>query len=334
MAAQGPYNPNGGMPQGQMPPQMPPGMSPQMQQQMQQMQAKQARRGTSKAVPIVVSAGLAVGVFCGLLFGVGVDKGEAAPPSKSHPMKKADGTDEVPAALQPTVNEGPKTPPKTGSATPAVASTGSGSAAEGSGSAVAAVAKPKLVIEIAPDTIAAGAKITVDGKEITGTSLEYEVDAATNKAKSPNVVVTVKAQGYKDAEQKVSLDGDTTVKFEMVKGKSTLPKDVAGAGSGSAATTTAAAGSAASPATTPATTTPPAGTQTAAKTTPPTTTTTPPTGTQAKTGTTPPTGTQAKTGTTPGTGSAAKTGTTPPTGTHHGNHNGSAKKPPGGLIDI
>src|SRR3954468_21673179 len=76
------------------------------------------KRGTSKAVPVVVSAGLAVGVFCGLLFGVGVDKGEAAPPSTSHPMKKSgdDGAKEVPEALKPTVNEGPKKEPaKTGS---------------------------------------------------------------------------------------------------------------------------------------------------------------------------------------------------------------------------
>jgi hypothetical protein len=302
---------------------MMPGMQ-QMQQPQQltpaQMIAqKPIKRGTSKAVPVVVSAGLAVGVFCGLLFGVGVDKGEAAPPSKSHPMKK-DGTPDtdVPAALQPTVNDGPKKdPPKAGSdsgSAVAAAGSGSGSAApavgSGSGSAVAAVAKPKLAIELAPNDIAAGAKILVDGKEITGTSLEYEVDPATNKAKTPSVVVTVKAQGYKDAEQKVALDGDTTVKFEMVKGKSTLPKDPAvAAGSGSAA-----------PATTPPATTPPANTA-AAK--PPVTT--PPGNTAAAK---PPVTTPPVTTPPANTGSAAK----PPVH-HHNPGNGSAKKP-GGLIDI
>ena len=46
------------------------------------------RRGTSKAMPVVVSAGLAVGVFCGLLFGVGTGKSSAAPgPSKGNNVK-------------------------------------------------------------------------------------------------------------------------------------------------------------------------------------------------------------------------------------------------------
>ncbi len=318
MAGQGPYNPNGGgMPPGQMPPGMMPGMSPPQQPQQltpaQMIAQKPIKRGTSKAVPVVVSAGLAVGVFCGLLFGVGVDKGEAAPPSTSHPMKK-DGTPDtdVPTALQPTVNEGPKKdPPKAGSDSgSAVAAAGSGSAApaagSGSGSAVAAVAKPKLVIEVSPSD-AAGAKILVDGKEITGASLEYELDPATNKAKTPSVVVTVKAPGYKDAEQKVSLDGDTTVKFEMVKGKSTLPAVAAGSGS-------------AAPATTPPATTPPANTA-AAK--PPATT--PPANTAAAK---PPLTTPPATTPPANTGSAAK----PPVH-HHNPGNGSAKKP-GGLIDI
>jgi len=193
------------------------------------------------------------------------------------------------------------------------------------------VAKPKLIIEITPDTVASGAHILVDGKEITGASLEYEVDAATNKAKTPNVVVTVKAQGYKDGEQKVSLEGDTTVKFEMVKGKSTLPKEVAAAGSGSGSATTAAGPGSGSAATTTAakTGTGSTGTGTGSATT-----------TAAKTGTgSTGAGTgSAKTNTgNPGTGS---TNTGNP-GTHHTNTNtnpgtgkGSAKKPTGGLIDI
>src|SRR6476620_8117833 len=46
------------------------------------------RRGTSKAVPVVVSAGLAIGVFCGLLFGVGTGKDEAhASPAKGNDVK-------------------------------------------------------------------------------------------------------------------------------------------------------------------------------------------------------------------------------------------------------
>ena len=326
MAGSGPYNPMGGQPPG-MPPQglppgqMPPGMMPGMQpQQPQQMMPppKPVRQGTSKAVPVVVAAGLAVGVFCGLLFGLGTDRGEAAPPSTGNNVKKTSesGSGDVPVALQPKVNPLPekKAGSGSGSAEAAVGGgSGSGSAA-GSGSAVAAVTKPKLIIEITPDTVASGAHILVDGKEITGTSLEYEVDPATNKAKTPSVVVTVKAQGYKDGEQKVSLDGETTVKFEMVKGKSTLPKEVAGAGSGtgsgagSAAGTGVGSGSA----------------QTAA----------------TGTGTGSATATAVKTGTGTGTGSGTGSGAgSAKTGTHHtntgtGTGKGSGKKPPGGLIDI
>ena len=43
------------------------------------------RRGTSKAIPVVVSAGLAVGVFCGLLFGVGTGKNNA----RAAPLRRA-----------------------------------------------------------------------------------------------------------------------------------------------------------------------------------------------------------------------------------------------------
>jgi hypothetical protein len=98
-----------------------PQMSPQMNPSMQQMPMgarRPIRRGTSKAVPVVVSAGLAVGVFCGLLFGLGTGKDDAiAAPSKGNNVK-ADKTDEP----------------------------------------------------------AAGAKIVVDGKEITGTILELPAD--------------------------------------------------------------------------------------------------------------------------------------------------------------
>jgi hypothetical protein len=54
----------------------------------------QVKRGTSKAVPVVVSAGLAVGVFCGLLFGLGTGdavEAVAAPAPKTDKVKKADG---------------------------------------------------------------------------------------------------------------------------------------------------------------------------------------------------------------------------------------------------
>src|SRR2546423_6128527 len=52
--------------------------------------SRPARQGTSKAVPVVVSAGLAVGVFCGLLFGLGTGKAKASAPSSGSNIKKDD----------------------------------------------------------------------------------------------------------------------------------------------------------------------------------------------------------------------------------------------------
>src|SRR4051812_37428172 len=67
------------------------------------------RRGTSKIVPVVVSAGLAIGVFCGLLFGLGTKKVEADPQRATNGVKRAD--DSVPDPSMSAVT------PATGSAT-------------------------------------------------------------------------------------------------------------------------------------------------------------------------------------------------------------------------
>src|SRR4051812_21563792 len=74
------------------------------------------RQGTSKAVPVVVSAGLAVGVFCGLLFGVGTGKEASARSTSSAEAKdtkknEASAMPVVSAAVNPAV-----TPTATGSA--------------------------------------------------------------------------------------------------------------------------------------------------------------------------------------------------------------------------
>src|ERR1700748_1464613 len=46
------------------------------------------KRGVSRAVPVVVSAGLAVGVFCGLLFGLGTgDQTAQAEPAKGNNVR-------------------------------------------------------------------------------------------------------------------------------------------------------------------------------------------------------------------------------------------------------
>ncbi|HEX4455727.1 MAG TPA: hypothetical protein VH143_32930, partial [Kofleriaceae bacterium] len=132
------------------------------------------RRGTSRAVPVVVSAGLAVGVFCGLLFGLGT--GAEAKPSTGSNVKAHQDDD---STVTPVYANTPAT-------TKLAAKAGSGSAGGGIGSAMIAMAggsgagsgsamavAPKLMkvtIQIDPEAAGSAATITIDGKAITGAS--------------------------------------------------------------------------------------------------------------------------------------------------------------------
>jgi hypothetical protein len=209
-----------------------------------------AKQGTSRAVPVVVSAGLAIGVFCGLLFGLGIDKeAEAVTTTETTTTatapKKPDG--DVAAPFQPerknvTVPSlAPQVVNKDGTTAPAA---GSGSNAKtvaagtGSGSAEAAApAKPTKVngtlkIEVQPEGALKVAKVSIDGKEIDGVSYELDMTEmykdATKDLKDPaakkpevkkEVKVVVKASGFKDFTSKVDViaERDTTLKVEMQK---------------------------------------------------------------------------------------------------------------------
>ena len=188
MANPGPYPPMGHMQQ-MGGPQMPPlGMRPPM------------RQGTSKVVPVVVSAGLAVGVFCGLLFGLGT-KQIAEPVKASNGAKQSEESQIQTAAVSTGSAKAPVTTPTTPPA---------GSAAPSAGSATAAAAAPakpgKLTIEIKPDTAAASAKIFIDGRQLTtGTTADISFDPGT---KERTVKVVVQAAGYQEEQR------DETVKSE------------------------------------------------------------------------------------------------------------------------
>ncbi|HEX7704108.1 MAG TPA: PEGA domain-containing protein, partial [Kofleriaceae bacterium] len=176
----------------------------------------------SKAVPVVVSAGLAVGVFCGLLFGLGTgDPTASAAPAKGNNVHAAsdDPSGPAPAGLGATPAAAP--PPKAGSgggsSNPVATATGSaaGSAAgSGAGSAVAAktVDTAKLTIEVEPAAAAAVAKIQIDGKDITGTSIDLPAD-------KKSVKVSVTATGFHSVDKKVDVTGgsETKVQLELTK---------------------------------------------------------------------------------------------------------------------
>lgn len=209
-----------GYPQMQQNPMMggPQGMMPQPRPQ---------KRGVSRAVPVVVSAGLAVGVFCGLLFGLGTgDQTASAEPAKGNNVR---ATTEEPANGAAPAGVGATAalpaPPKAGSAAPATGSganpvavaTGSaGSAApatgSGAGSAVKAADMAKLTIEVEPAAAASVAKIQIDGKDITGTSIDLPGD-------KKSVKVSVTATGYHSIDKKVDVTGgsETKVQLELTK---------------------------------------------------------------------------------------------------------------------
>jgi hypothetical protein len=201
--------------------------------QMGMMPRPPARQGTSKMVPVVVSAGLAIGVFCGLLFGVGTGKHSAAAPEKaSNNAKRADDSFTPESMANPNVKIPDKNAPKAGSAAAVAARAGSDAA--GSGAAAEPVIKPtKLIVEIKPEAAAQNAKVFVDGKQIEGMSADIPLDPGTTKK---TVKVVVKAASYKDIDQEVDVEGESvTVKLELSKGRSTPTTSAAPPGAGGTA---------------------------------------------------------------------------------------------------
>lgn len=204
-----PYGPGAGM---QQRPMMPTG------------QQRLPKRGVSKAVPVVVSAGLAVGVFCGLLFGLGTGEAPAsAGPSKGNNLKTSVEKEVVPtpgaapAGLGATAALAPPKPAlDAGAAVVAATGSGAGSAAgaavptiaaagSGAGSAVAAT---KLTIEVEPAAAATIAKINVDGKDITGSSIDVTPD-------KKSVKVSVSATGYHSVDKKIDVIAGTEMKVQL-----------------------------------------------------------------------------------------------------------------------
>lgn len=192
----GPMQPMNGPPMGGPGPMGPGGPRPAM------LPRPPVRQGTSKMVPVVVSAGLAIGVFCGLLFGLGTKRATAAEPPKTADTKVA-AADPSAGSGAPTPAPTPSTPPPAATPPPAEP-------------AAPAKELTKLVVEIKPDEAAAVAKVYVDGAELSGTTTDIETGAGTKKVK-----VAVKATGFKDGEQEVDLEGESvTLKFDLPKGRS------------------------------------------------------------------------------------------------------------------
>ena len=213
--------PMGGPPMGGPPMGGPPmGMRPNPQMPM--------RHGTPKAVPVMVSAGLAIGVFCGLLFGVGTGdeaKADTKPKDKEFVGTKIEGTDEATTATGPT---GP-TPPK--SVTDGSKVTGTMKEPKGSGAVTGSATTPpngtgatptvvvptiklaKLTIIVKPDTVK-DAKITVDGTEVQSNLIDIPLGDKTKK----EILISIKAPGFKDVEKKLDVaEGEMEAVYELQK---------------------------------------------------------------------------------------------------------------------
>jgi hypothetical protein len=183
------------------------------------------RRGTSRAVPVVVSAGLAVGVFCGLLFGLGTgDKAEAKPSTGNNLKHETEGQVDpngLPVGTGATVGKQGVDKIANGSAGSGSAGGGIGSATiamagAGSGSAAGSAAPKtmKLTIDIDPDTAASVAVIKIDGKAITGKSTDVPPD-------TKQVHVQITADGYHSVDENLDVAGtggdEHDVKIKMNK---------------------------------------------------------------------------------------------------------------------
>jgi hypothetical protein len=188
------------------------------------------RRGAPKIVPVIMSAGLAIGVFCGLLFGVG-KKSEAVaaePPSGNNvkpttepaPAKAEPGS--APAGLGATAAKPP--PPAQGSGAKPGTAVAAGSAAPAPAPAppppTPAVVAPKtikLTVTLKPEAAMTDAKLIVDGIEAQGLTVDVPADKTSVK-------VEVKSTGFRSIDKKIELKGgDTAIEFEMAKRSTGTP---------------------------------------------------------------------------------------------------------------
>lgn len=201
MANPGPYPPMGG----QMQPMGGPPMGP------MGIPRPPLRQGTSRMVPVVVAAGLSVGVFCGLLFGLGT--GKHAEPIKATNGPRASAESQIQTAQ---VNTGTKIPERPPIAPPA--GSAAAAAAVGSAGSAGASAEPpttgKLTLEIKPDNVAQVARISVDGKPITGLSTDVAFEPGVTRR---TVKVLVQVPGYKDIERSLDVerDGESSLALDM-----------------------------------------------------------------------------------------------------------------------
>lgn len=171
--------------------------------------------GTSKIVPVVVSAGLAVGVFAGLLFGLGTGEVAAAGKrsgSATEVVSSFDvGTEEYDGSgkVAATPDAGVPAADAGAPADAAVAATDAAPADAAPPDAAPAIKLATVTFAITPAGVAA--KITLDGKPVEG---EAQIDIS---AGAKSVEVVAKAPGFRDFKKKISIGKDESVPIDLIK---------------------------------------------------------------------------------------------------------------------
>jgi hypothetical protein len=157
------------------------------------------RRGTPKIVPIVVSAGLAVGTFCGLLFGVGTGGGSST-------AGAAPGSDAGAAVVQAAPIDAGAVAVAAFDAAPPPPDAGAGVV-----QIDAALAAVKVVItfKVVP---AVPTEITVDGEKVVGTTHEVVLEDGARTVK-----IVAKAKGFRIHEKEFAVTKDMVVPIALKK---------------------------------------------------------------------------------------------------------------------
>ena len=210
-----------------------------------QQQLLVGKRGSSKAIPVVVAAGLAAGVFAGLMLGIGPKKNAAQTIASTQLGSGSNNTEPAVVASGsaasgiPVAMVTPDAPENSGSAGAVIVANGSGAGstvpinegsggtgpadagvAAGSGSATALVTPPVVaepVKKVAKITFAikppgATAEIKIDGQAVDGGVAEFDVTDGKKR-----VEVTASADGFEAFRKSFDVTRDDTLAIALVK---------------------------------------------------------------------------------------------------------------------
>lgn len=159
----------------------------------------------SRALPLAVMGGIAVAVF-GILLVVSGGKGKSAPIATNDPPNNPPPTDK-PVATTP--NDKPADKPADNPTDKPVVAT---NAAPDAPKPAEAPKTATLTIVVKP----ADAKVTVDGKPVTGGKIELPVSDTPVK-------VAASATGYEPDEKQASVAKDGSVSFDLKKQVAIVP---------------------------------------------------------------------------------------------------------------